>query len=100
VFAAFERIVDPYPEADPGMPPKGFFAFCWHYTRPFAVPLVVTAVLTAIISVIEIVFFAFIGDLVDWLATADRATFLADHGSELLVMGLVVVIGFPVVSVF
>ena len=58
------------------------------------------AVLTALISVIEIVFFAFIGDLVDWLAAADRATFLADHGSELIVMGLVVVVGFPLVSLF
>ena len=36
------------------------------------------AALTALISVIEIVFFAFIGDLVDWLAAADRATFLDD----------------------
>jgi ATP-binding cassette subfamily B multidrug efflux pump len=100
VFAAFERMVDPYPAADPGMPPKGFLAFCWHYTRPFAVPLLVTAVLTALMSVIEVVFFAFVGDLVDWLAAADRATFVADHGRELVMMGLVVVVGFPVVALF
>ena len=80
MFAVFERMVDPYPAGDPGMPPKGFLAFCWHYTRPFAVPLLVTAVLTALMSVIEVVFFAFVGDLVDWLAAADRATFVAAHG--------------------
>ena len=87
VFAAFERLVDPYPAEEPAMPPKGLFAFCYHYTRPFLVPLIVMAALTALISVIEIVFFAFIGDLVDWLAAADRATFLDDHGGELIVMG-------------
>ena len=98
MFAAFERLVDPYPAEEPAMPPRGLFAFCYHYTRPFLVPLIVMAALTALISVIEIVFFAFIGDLVDWLAAADRATFLDDHGGELIVMGLVVVVGFPVVT--
>ena len=100
MFAAFERLVDPYPAAEPEMPPKGLFAFSYHYTRPFLVPLVVMAVLTALIAVIEIVFFAFIGDLVDWLSAADRATFLDDHGGELIVMGLVVVVGFPVATLF
>jgi len=87
VFAAFEKLVDPYPAAEPEMPPKGLFAFCYHYTRPFLVPLVVMAALTALIAVIEIVFFAFIGDLVDWLAAANRTTFLDDHGRKLIVMG-------------
>jgi ATP-binding cassette subfamily B multidrug efflux pump len=98
VFAAFERMVDPYPAEEPAMPPKGLFAFCYHYTRPFLVPLIVMAALTALISVIEIVFFAFIGDLVDWLAAADRGTFLDAHGGELIVMGLVVVVGFPLAT--
>ncbi len=98
MFAAFERLVDPYPAEEPAMPPKGLVAFCYHYTRPFLKPLIVMAALTALISVIEIVFFAFIGDLVDWLAAADRATFLDDHGGELIVMGLVVVVGFPVAT--
>jgi ATP-binding cassette subfamily B multidrug efflux pump len=100
VFAAFERLVDPYPAAEPEMPPKGLFAFSYHYTRPFLVPLLVMAALTALIAVIEIVFFAFIGDLVDWLAAADRATFLDVHSGELIVMGLVVVVGFPLATLF
>ncbi|HET7715088.1 MAG TPA: ABC transporter ATP-binding protein [Bauldia sp.] len=98
MFAAFERLVDPYPAAEPEMPPRGLFAFCYHYTRPFLVPLIAMAALTALISVIEIVFFAFIGDLVDWLSAADRATFLDVHGGELIVMGLVVVVGFPLAT--
>ena len=38
--------------------------------------------LTAAISIIELIFFVFVGDLVDWLSAADRATFLADHAGE------------------
>ena len=98
MFAVFERLVDPYPQAQPETPPRGFFAFCYHYTRPFLVPLIATGLLTALISVIEVVFFAFVGNLVDWLAAADRATFLTDHGHEILVMGLVVVVGFPLAT--
>ena len=56
------------------------------------------SVLTAIISIIEIVFFAFIGNLVDWLSSADRATFFDVHGWELAGMAAVIVIGFPVAT--
>jgi len=96
VFAAFEKLVDPYPPAEPTTPPRGLLAFCWHYTKPMARWLIAMSVLTAIISVIEVVFFAYLGDLVDWLSSAERATFFADHGWRLAVMGLVVVVVFPV----
>ena len=29
LFSRFERLVDPYPEAAPETPPRGFFAFLW-----------------------------------------------------------------------
>jgi ATP-binding cassette subfamily B multidrug efflux pump len=58
------------------------------------------AVLTAAISVIEIVFFSFTGSLVDWLAAADRATFYQDHYRELFAMGAVILVGFPLLSWF
>mgnify|MGYP002075765438 FL=1 len=100
MFAWFENLVDPYPPEEPSMPPRGLVAFTWHYTRPLVPWLVAMSLLTALIAVIEVVFFAFIGNLVDWLAAADRATFLADHGVELVVMGLVIVIGFPAATLF
>ena len=95
MFAWFEKLVDPYPPQEPAMPPSGLVAFTWHYTRPMLPWLLAMSLLTAVISVIEVVFFSFIGSLVDWLAAADRATFLAGHGRELVVMGLVSVVGFP-----
>ena len=35
---------------------------------------------TAAISIMEVMLFAFMGQLVDWLAEADRSTFLAEEG--------------------
>jgi len=98
MFATFEKLVEPYPAGEPATPPKGLFAFCLHYAKPFLPALAAMSVLTAIISIIEIVFFAFIGNLVDWLSSADRATFFDVHGRELAGMAAVIVIGFPVAT--
>jgi ATP-binding cassette, subfamily B, multidrug efflux pump len=98
MFATFERLVDPYPAGEPPTPPRGLFAFCLHYAKPFLPALVAMSVLTAIISIIEIVFFSFIGHLVDWLSSADRATFFDVHGWELAGMAAVILIGFPVAT--
>ena len=57
--------------------------------------LVVVAALAALISIVEITFFAYIGQLVDWLSAADRQTFFEDHGVTLFWLGLLVLVGFP-----
>ena len=98
MFAQFEKLVDPYPVVEPSMPPKGVLAFCLHYSRPLAGALIAMSILTAIVSLIEIFFFAFVGNLVDWLSNADRATFFQEHGWELAGMAAVILIGFPLVT--
>ena len=95
MFRFFERLVDPYPPDAPAMPPRGLVAFAWHYSRPVAPWLLMMAVFTAVISVLELVFFAFLGNLVDWLTAADRATFYAEYAARLWVMGLLTVVAFP-----
>jgi ATP-binding cassette, subfamily B, multidrug efflux pump len=98
VFAFFERMVDPYPPADPPRPPRGLVAFCMHYARPALFPLIAMSVLTAVISATEVLFFGYIGNIVDWLSTADRATFFADHGARLALMAFVVLVVFPLAT--
>jgi ATP-binding cassette subfamily B multidrug efflux pump len=34
MYSFFEKLVDPFPAADPGQPPTGFWAFIWFYSRP------------------------------------------------------------------
>ena len=95
MFRFFETRVDPYPAADPEEPPRGFWAFILHYSRPLLPWLVVLAFLTGLMSVIEITFFSYIGQLVDWLTDADRATFFDERGTTLFWMGMLVLVGFP-----
>src|SRR6185312_10188868 len=95
MFRFFERLVDPYPPEPPAMPPRGLVAFAWHYSRPVAPWLLMMAVFTAVISVLELVFFAFLGDLVDWLTAADRATFYSEYAARLWLMGVLTVVAFP-----
>jgi ATP-binding cassette subfamily B multidrug efflux pump len=95
VFGWFEGRLNPYPEKDPQQPPTGLIAFCWHYTKPAAGWLLAMACLSTLIGVGEVVLFQFLGDIVDWLTHADRATFLDDEGAHLVLMGFIVLIGLP-----
>ena len=47
---------------------------------------------------IEVSLFAFLGSLVDWLSTADRATFWQEHGTELTWLAAVVLFVLPVLK--
>ncbi len=55
-------------------------------------------VLTALLSVVEIGFISFSGSLVDWLGSANRATFLAQYGWTLAFWAAVVVVFFPLIA--
>jgi ATP-binding cassette subfamily B multidrug efflux pump len=95
MFRFFEQRIDPYPKGEPTTPPRGLIAFLLHYSRPLLPWLLAMSVLTAAISVLEIVFFDFMGQLVDWLGKADRAGFMASHGGQLLGMAVLVVLVYP-----
>ena len=96
MFKFFERITTAFPEQEPEQPPKGLYAFCRHYTKGFGVPLIGMSALSAIIAMVEVSLFGFMGQLVDWLSTHDRETFLAQEGQTLMWLGILVVIGMPI----
>ena len=96
MFNFFERLTTAFPKQEPKQPPKGLYAFCRHYTRGYEIPLIAMSSLSAIIAVIEVSLFGFMGQLVDWLSTHDRETFLAQEGHTLMWLGLFVVIGVPI----
>ncbi len=98
MFKRFETLVDPYPTDDAGTPPSGFWRFIWHYSRPMMPWLTIMAVLTAVISIIELTFFSFTGTLVDWLASGDRAAFVSAHGWALAGMAAIILVLFPAVA--
>jgi ATP-binding cassette subfamily B multidrug efflux pump len=99
MFGWFEQRLNPFPSEVPDTPPKGLFAFCWHYTKPAAPWLAVMGLLTMLIAIGEVALFQFLGNIVDWLSHADKATFLEEEGGRLFWMGAMVLIGLPVASV-
>jgi ATP-binding cassette, subfamily B, multidrug efflux pump len=91
----FERRLNPYPPGDPGEPPKGLLAFCLHYSHGAKKWLALMAVTSALIAAGEVLLYSFVADIVDWLADADRTTFLAQEGWTLALMGGFVLIVLP-----
>ncbi len=94
-FTWLESLVDPFPPGRPPMPPQGFAAFCWHYTRPFWKLILVSTLLSAAIALLEVYLFAFLGDLVDLLTSANRASFWQEHGNTMMVMGGIALLALP-----
>ncbi|MHA6691553.1 ABC transporter ATP-binding protein [Devosia sp. A449] len=91
----FERRLDPYPPGDPVEPPKGLVAFCLHYSHGAKKWLGLMAFAAAAVALGEIVVFGFIGDVVNWLADADKETFMQTDGWKLALMGAMVVFVVP-----
>jgi ATP-binding cassette subfamily B multidrug efflux pump len=70
LFRLFEKLVHPYPEAEPPELPKSFFSFVWACTAGMRGYLVGLAILSAAISTWDAWLFAVLGRVVDWLANA------------------------------
>src|SRR5262249_43244592 len=87
VFRFFESLVDPYPEATPSAPPRGFFAFLWACSQGLRGYLLATTLLTAVIGAFEALLFAFLGNIVDWLAKVQPAQLLTQERAHLLLLG-------------
>ncbi len=98
MFRFFEKRLDPFPARADAAPPKDFRAFCWHYARDSMPWLITLAVLSAFMAAGEVMLFAFLGRLVDWLAAADKATFLADEATPLIMIGAFILIALPLVA--
>ena len=100
IFSFFEKLSKPFPKIDNKRPPTALFAFLIHYSKGMLIPVLVVAVLSAIIAILEVSLFGFLGQLVDWLTTQDRATFLSNNQNTLMWMGLLVLVGLPCIVIF
>ena len=98
MFSFFERRLDPFPEERLGAPPTGLVRFCWHFVQDARLWLAALTVLTVTIAIGEVFLFAFLGRVVDWLATADRAGFLDRESAMLAAMGGLILVGLPLAS--
>ncbi|MEC8885542.1 MAG: ABC transporter ATP-binding protein [Pseudomonadota bacterium] len=87
MFAWFERLVNPYPTENLNAPlPKTFFAFVWQATKGVRPYLLLLILFTAATAAFEVVFFTYIGKLVDWISQSSPESFLADHQQNLMLL--------------
>lgn len=99
IFSFFERLTTPFPKNDNLKPPTGIFAFLMHYSKGMLLAVFAVAIMSALIAVLEVSLFGFLGQLVDWLSTQERTTFIANNESTLIWMGLLVLIGLPFIVI-
>ncbi|WP_111641887.1 ABC transporter ATP-binding protein [Marinimicrobium alkaliphilum] len=100
MFAFFERLIDPFPPEEPRQPPTTLVAFCRHYTKGVGRFLIVMSLLAAMIALMEVALFSFLGQIVDWLNDYTPATLWEEKGTALLLMGFIVLIALPVTVFF
>ena len=84
MFALFEKLLDPFPDEAPAVPPRGFVAFMWACTRGLRQYMLWMTLCTAVIGAFEALLFAFLGTIVDGLGKASPTQLWADEGHKLL----------------
>jgi len=100
MFRYFENLLPPFPPEEPVEPPKTLIGFCLHYTKGAWPFIIMQTILMAILAFAEVWLFGFMGDIVDWLSTANRETFLQTEGWKLASLAALVLVAMPVLDWF
>ena len=98
MFRLFEKLLAPYPAAEPTPPPAGFFAFLWACTAGLRGKIAAMAALTAVMSAFEALLFAMLGRIVDWLGVQVPGQLWAERGNTLLWLGVALLVSIGVVA--
>ncbi len=94
----FERLLPPYPDPEPGLPPKGFLAFVWSATGGLRGYIGWLAALSAATSIYDAWLFAVLGHVVDWLGQTTPDRLWSARGGTLLLLGGVLVASIGLVA--
>ncbi|MBE0456275.1 ABC transporter ATP-binding protein/permease [Pseudoalteromonas sp. KG3] len=100
MYRLFERMIKPFPQQQPTQPPATLFAFCRHYTKGMEVSLFFMSLSAALLAILEVSLFSYMGQLVDWLSAYTPETLFVEQKSELIKMALVLLVVLPTVVFF
>ncbi|MDN5567844.1 MAG: ABC transporter ATP-binding protein, partial [Paracoccus sp. (in: a-proteobacteria)] len=98
MFGWFERRIAPYPDDQPTMPPRSLWRFVLHYSRGALPWLILLAIGSGIIAIIEVMLFGWLGQLIDRLADTPKDVFWAQQGGNIAMMGVVLLILLPALN--
>ena len=94
----FERLLPPYPDPEPELPPKGFLAFVWRATTGLRGYIGLMALLAAGTSIYDALLFALLGFVVDWLGQVAPGQLWAERGGVLLLLAVVLLASIALVA--
>ncbi len=100
IFDWFENRVEAFPANEPQLPPKTLLAFCRHYSKGLEPWLLLMALGAALLAVLEVMLFGFLGNVIDWLSSSDPETFLRDEWPTLLIMSVIILLIKPATAAF
>ncbi|CAM4228684.1 ABC transporter ATP-binding protein [Pseudoalteromonas ostreae] len=100
MYRLFERMTKPFPEQQPTQPPTTLFAFCRHYTKGMEASLFFMSLSAALLAILEVSLFSYMGQLVDWLSAYTPETLFVEQKSELIKMAVVLLVILPTVVFF
>ena len=101
MFRWFENLIDPFKTTDGAQPPQSLLGFYWYYVRQVRMVFLAAMATGFLAAIVEVSLFAFLGQIVDMVKDAqDTATFFEVHGDLLLLMGLVALVGRPILFFF
>ena len=89
-----------FPEDQPTQPPSTLFAFCRHYTKGMELSLLLMSISAAMLAILEVSLFSYMGQLVDWLTAYTPETLFVEQKSELIKMAVMLLLVLPVVVFF
>ncbi|HDZ32722.1 MAG TPA: ABC transporter ATP-binding protein [Pseudoalteromonas sp.] len=100
MYRLFEKMTKAFPEDQPTQPPSTLFAFCRHYTKGMELSLLLMSISAAMLAILEVSLFSYMGQLVDWLTAYTPETLFVEQKSELIKMAVMLLVVLPVVVFF
>ncbi|MFW8593850.1 ABC transporter ATP-binding protein [Cribrihabitans neustonicus] len=100
MFRFFENLIDPYcayPETN--TPPTRLWPFLRGYAKPFKTVFVLTALMSVVVAAIEVGLIYYMGRVVD-LLTGTPEEVWQEHGTELILVALFILLLRPVIQLF
>ncbi len=98
MFSWFEKRVSAYPQDTPQMPPTTFWGFMRHYSSGVILWLILVGIGAGTIALFEVFLVGWVGGLVNNVADTPRDIFWSEHGKSIILMGLALVIGMPILN--
>ena len=98
MFRFFPKLADPFTPDDGAIMPMTVWAFLRHNLKPLRPVIALSLMLSVVGAGIEVWMIGYGGTLVDTLAVTAPADLWARHGAELIAVGLLILIGRPLVG--